>query len=59
MAQWVKDLSLQQLGLLLWRLFDLWPRNFHMGARVAQPNQQIKKHFRCESHYPLLCLRLL
>ena len=31
-AQWVKDpaLSLQQLGLLLWCRFDLWPRSFHV-----------------------------
>ena len=29
-VQRVKDpvLSLQQLGLLLWRRFNLWPRNF-------------------------------
>ena len=32
MVQWVKDpaLSLQQLGLLLWREFDPWPGNFQM-----------------------------
>ena len=32
MAQQVKDpaLSQQQLGLLLWRRFDPWPRKFHM-----------------------------
>ena len=31
-VQWVKDLvfSLQQLRLLLWNGFDLWPGNFHM-----------------------------
>ena len=32
MVQQVRDpaLSLQQLGLLLWRGFDPWPGNFHM-----------------------------
>ena len=32
MVQWVKDLalSLQCLGLLLWRGFSPWPKNFHM-----------------------------
>ena len=34
-AQRVKDLalSLQWLGLLLWRGFDPWPGNFHMLRR--------------------------
>ena len=36
-VKWVEDpaLSLQHLGLLLWREFDPWPRNFHMPW--AQP----------------------
>ena len=39
MAQWVKDLvpSLQQLGLLLWRRFNPWPKDFHMPQ--AQPKK--------------------
>ena len=41
MAQQVKDLvlSLQQLGLLLWRGFDPWPRNFH----ILQEGERKKK----------------
>ena len=41
MAQRVKDLvlSLQWLGLLLWRGFDPWTRNFHMlRAWAKSPN---------------------
>ena len=32
MAPWVKDpaLSLEQLGLLLWRRFYPWSKNFYM-----------------------------
>ena len=41
MVQQVEDpaLSLQQLGSLLWRKFNPWPRNFHM------PRQGQKKIF--------------
>ena len=41
MVQQVKDLvlSLQQLGLLLWRGFDPWPRNFH----ILQEGERKKK----------------
>ena len=42
-VQWVKDLawSLQQLGLLLWRGFSPWLRNFHMPP--AWPKEGEKK----------------
>ena len=42
MTQWVKDpaLSLQWLGPLLWRMFNPWPRNFHMPQ--AQPGKKKK-----------------
>ena len=41
-VQWVKDmtLSLQGLGMLLWREFDPWPRNFHMPW--VQPKKKKK-----------------
>ena len=47
MAQQVKDLvlSLQQLGLLLWRGFDPWPRNFH----ILQEGERKKKKKECDS----------
>ena len=43
-VQWVKDqvLSLQQLGLALWRGFNSWPGNFHMPC--VQPKIKIKKN---------------
>ena len=42
----VKDpaLSLQQLGSLLWRGFDAWPRNGHMTW--AQPKKKGRKEGR-------------
>ena len=38
MAQQIKDpaLSLLWLGLLVWRGFDPWPRNFHMPWAEAK-----------------------
>ena len=43
MAQQVKDLalSLQQLGLLLLRGFDPWPRNFLITQGVASPQNSV------------------
>ena len=40
MAQWVKDpaLSLQQLGLLLWHGFSLWPEELPHAAGAAKKN---------------------
>lgn len=44
MAQWVKDLvpSLQQLGLLLWDEFDLWPGNFNMPWMQPKKKQSFR-----------------
>ena len=44
-TQWVKDplLSLQQLGLLLWRGFCPWPGNFHM-PQALPPRLQKNIH---------------
>ena len=41
-TQWVNNpaLLLQQLGLLLWLEFDLWPGNFHMPR--VQPKKPTK-----------------
>ena len=42
-AQWVKhlQLSLQQLSLLLWHGFSLWPGNFHMlQAKLKKINSK-------------------
>ena len=56
-----KDLvvSLQQLGLLLWRGFDPWPRNFHMlwarpkkGGGASNIFERIFSHV-FSSCYPL------
>ena len=42
--QWVKDLafSLQQLGLLLWFMFDPWPRNSHIVQAGPKKNPKNK-----------------
>ena len=47
-AQWVKDpvLSLQQLKLLLWCMFNLWPENFYMqwvGKNKQTKNQEMNE----------------
>ena len=42
-AQWLKDPALpllQQLGLLLWRGFDPWPRSFHIIAGAAKAGRK-------------------
>ena len=45
MTQWVKSLalSLQWLGLLLWRGFDFWPRKFCMPWSLPKRNQKNKQ----------------
>ena len=45
MAQQVKDppLSLQQLGSLLWRMFDPWPRNFCVPWAWPKKKKQKQK----------------
>ena len=44
-AKWVKNLalSLQQPGLLLWREFDPWPRNFHIPWVWPKKSKEIKR----------------
>ena len=43
MEQWVKDpeLSLEQLGLLLWGRFSLWPKNFPMPWTKQNTNKNL------------------
>ena len=47
---WVKDpvLSLQRLGLLLWRGFHPWPRNFHMTQAkknvLSSPDHSLERN---------------
>ena len=47
MAHQVKDpvFSLQQLGSLLWRWFNLWPENFHMPWMWPKTKQNKKLYF--------------
>ena len=53
-VQWVKDpaLPLKRLGLLLWHMFHLWPRNFHMprvhGPKKAEERKEGRKEGRKE-----------
>jgi len=44
-AQQVEDLalSLQQLGSLLWHMFDSWPRNFHMPWHSQKKKKKRKQ----------------
>lgn len=53
-APCVKDLilSLQRLGLLPWRGFEPWPRNFPYALGSAKNNLKIKK-----KKNSLMCLR--
>mgnify|MGYP007071231767 CR=1 FL=1 len=55
MVQQVRDseLSLWQLGSLLWGRFDPWPRNFHM-PRVQKKKKKKKKKERKKKSTPSL-----
>ena len=50
-AQWVRDLALSPqwlLRLLLWRGFDPWPGNFHMGTAKKKKKSIHSTSFRVE-----------
>ena len=53
-AQQVKDLvlSLQHLGLLLWCVFDLWPRNIHRPW--AQPKKEEEEEEKKDLGVPIV-----